>query len=277
MARVSDSRQCSYYQILGITPAASASEIKDAYRELVQQLHPDKFPPQTPAYLRSLAERDFQTLQMAYHVLRDPKTRQQYDRALQSLQSAIEQDDDSYTSSLSRSSASADPIPLWQLVLAACVGGGLTFSLLSIGELFAPYSQQTATASGHLPDLTAEVTQHSPAVPLLIPSPPAASKTFSPTVDQLQRFVLAHLQVEPILEETNRLLETADTAQVKTQIEETFQAQASAVIESRGLTPETYQQIVEVARQDPQVRRYLSSLAAQQRAEAQEQENRMLE
>ncbi|NJK62031.1 MAG: DnaJ domain-containing protein [Synechococcaceae cyanobacterium SM2_3_1] len=272
MARMSDSRQCSYYQILGLSPEATASEIKEAYRGLAQQLHPDKFPPQTPAYLRSLAERDFQTLQMAYRVLSDPETRQQYDRALQSFQAAVEQRGNAYSGSLSRSSEGATH--LWQLLLAACIGAALTFSLLSVWELFAPYSRQTATASGYASDPDTEVPRQPP---LLIPSPPPPSKPFSPTVDQLQRFVLAHLQVEPILVETHQLLKAADNPQREIEIEEKFQVQASEVIQSQGLTPETYQQIVEVARQDPQVRRYLSALASQQRAQSQEQGDRMLE
>ncbi len=270
MTQKSDSRQCSYYQVLGITPEATAREIKEAYRGLAQQLHPDKFPPQTPDYLRSLAERDFQTLQMAYRVLSDPKTRHQYDRALHSFQTAVEQGD--HFSSTSRSLRVTTHF--WQLLLAACIGAGLTLTLLSLWEIFAPYSRQTATAGGYPSAPSADV----PGQPsLLIPSPPAPSQPFSPTVDQLQRFVLAYLQVEPILEETQRLLEAADNPQVEIEIEEKFQVRASEVIESQGLTPETYQHIVAVARQDPQVRRYLSTLAAQQRVQAQEQEDRMLE
>jgi curved DNA-binding protein CbpA len=61
-----------YYAILGVSPHATAAEIKKAYLLKAQQLHPDKNPHKDTT-------RDFQRLQEAYNVLKNPKQRAQYD------------------------------------------------------------------------------------------------------------------------------------------------------------------------------------------------------
>ncbi|MBX9703858.1 MAG: J domain-containing protein [Silvanigrellaceae bacterium] len=61
-----------YYKILGIATTATAAEIKRAYRIKARELHPDK-------NRHKDTTRDFQFLQEAYNVLKDPKQRAQYD------------------------------------------------------------------------------------------------------------------------------------------------------------------------------------------------------
>lgn len=62
-----------YYQIMGVERAASASEIKQAYRKLAHQFHPDisKDP---------LGKERFQEIGEAYAVLKDPEKRLAYDQ-----------------------------------------------------------------------------------------------------------------------------------------------------------------------------------------------------
>ncbi|KAK9944775.1 hypothetical protein M0R45_010325 [Rubus argutus] len=62
-----------YYDILGVSKTASASEIKKAYYGLAKKLHPDtnKDDPD--------AEKKFQEVQKAYEVLKDEEKRQEYD------------------------------------------------------------------------------------------------------------------------------------------------------------------------------------------------------
>ena len=65
-----------YYSILGVSPTAHASDIKRAYRRLVQQLHPDINPdPQAAELIKVVNE--------AYDVLGDPIKRCAYDYSLQ--------------------------------------------------------------------------------------------------------------------------------------------------------------------------------------------------
>ena len=61
------------YKDLGVARTASGDEIKKAYRKLAAQLHPDKNPG------NAAAEARFKTMNRAYHVLSDKKTRALYD------------------------------------------------------------------------------------------------------------------------------------------------------------------------------------------------------
>jgi curved DNA-binding protein CbpA len=62
-----------YYNVLGLSPSATAKEIKDAYRKLAFEYHPDrnKENPQSAEKMKSINE--------AYAVLSDVKKRQEYD------------------------------------------------------------------------------------------------------------------------------------------------------------------------------------------------------
>lgn len=62
-----------YYQILGVTTACTAEEIRKNYRKLAMQYHPDRNPNDPKA------EQKFKEVAEAYGVLTDPIKRQQYD------------------------------------------------------------------------------------------------------------------------------------------------------------------------------------------------------
>lgn len=61
--------ESTFYEVLGITPDASAAEIKAAYRRLSRQVHPD----------RGGSEPLFRAVNEAYAVLSDPSRRGDYD------------------------------------------------------------------------------------------------------------------------------------------------------------------------------------------------------
>ena len=63
-----------YYELLGVSKDASASEIKKAYRKKAVQFHPDKNPDDPNA------EDNFKKISEAYEVLSDDQKRQMYDR-----------------------------------------------------------------------------------------------------------------------------------------------------------------------------------------------------
>lgn len=61
------------YDILGVTPTASADDIKKAYRRLAMKLHPDMNPGDPKG------EETFKDVANAYRLLRDPEKRRRFD------------------------------------------------------------------------------------------------------------------------------------------------------------------------------------------------------
>ena len=62
-----------FYDLLGVDEDASKGEVRDAFREMVQEYHPDRN--DDP---RATAQ--FTAIKKAYDTLKDPSERQSYDR-----------------------------------------------------------------------------------------------------------------------------------------------------------------------------------------------------
>ncbi len=69
----------NYYEEMGLTPAATADQIREAYRSLARLLHPDQ---QQDEELRRLADIQMKRLNAVYSVLSDPQRRRRYDASL---------------------------------------------------------------------------------------------------------------------------------------------------------------------------------------------------
>jgi curved DNA-binding protein CbpA len=71
-----------YYSVLGVSPHATPSEIKDQYRFLCHAFHPDKH--QSTDKHRRIAEEKIKRINAAYEILSDPDQRAQFDQSRQS-------------------------------------------------------------------------------------------------------------------------------------------------------------------------------------------------
>src|ERR1051326_1641891 len=68
----------NYYEVLGVERSASDEEIRDRFRKLARENHPDRYQGNDKAD----AERRFQTLTEAVNVLTNPTRRKQHDSEL---------------------------------------------------------------------------------------------------------------------------------------------------------------------------------------------------
>jgi molecular chaperone DnaJ len=68
----------NYYEVLGVERSASESEIRERFRKLAREKHPDRYRGDDKAD----AERKFQTLTEAVNVLTNPARRKQHDAEL---------------------------------------------------------------------------------------------------------------------------------------------------------------------------------------------------
>jgi len=72
----------TYYDLLGVSVAADAREIRAAFRRVAKRLHPDLVGNQHVAH-------DFKRIYRAYKVLRDPEMRAAYDAHLEQLRAIV--------------------------------------------------------------------------------------------------------------------------------------------------------------------------------------------
>ncbi len=118
----------SHYELLELSPNASAQELRQAFRSLSKRFHPDTTTLPPPE-----AEQAFQRLQQAYAVLSDPETRRRYDAELR-LAALTATSRAANAGEASR--LAVDPTPIQQARPASvrrALSGGEWFALLLLG------------------------------------------------------------------------------------------------------------------------------------------------
>src|SRR5690349_214693 len=70
----------NYYEVLGVDRSASEQQIRDRFRKLARENHPDRYNDAE----KPEAERKFQTLTEALNVLTNPARRKQHDSEISS-------------------------------------------------------------------------------------------------------------------------------------------------------------------------------------------------
>lgn len=81
-----------HYTLLGVSRAADAKQIRDAYYEVVHQLHPDRFFGKRLGSFEPILTRVFARFTEAYEVLHQPAARNEYDRYLRARERTQEFD-----------------------------------------------------------------------------------------------------------------------------------------------------------------------------------------
>ena len=107
------------YELLGVSPSATNTELRKAFRQLSKRLHPD-----TTSLPRDEATRQFQNVCEAYDLLSDPVLRANYDLFIKKENNLISQKKEPYLKNI-------QPVQFSKsLGVRRPLSGGELFSLL---------------------------------------------------------------------------------------------------------------------------------------------------
>ena len=268
----------TYYDRLGLSSDASQDDIKAAYRQLAQELHPDKLPGNISAKMEELAKKEFNELREAYLVLSNPNARTTYDRRLADRMLAEQRAAERKGQNSSASNGEGLSRP-WKIPLMnAAVGAGCAIIVVSIVNAAAAINrkatvQATGAASAPAsirPDPASELDGADPASPTPASLPSAGvgtggmalSETSTASVaneveftrGEITRFATALLELQPILNSTKAKLQSATTPIERKEIENEFDVQATRILLSHGMQPEEYQRIAARTETDAKIR-----------------------
>jgi DnaJ-class molecular chaperone len=81
-AATRETREETYYDLLGVDITATAPEITRAYRQLMKDCHPDRQPPAERERMETVCK----AINLAYATLKDPLSRKQYDDTIRAEQ-----------------------------------------------------------------------------------------------------------------------------------------------------------------------------------------------
>jgi DnaJ-domain-containing protein 1 len=82
----------SFFEILGVSPAATPAEVKEVYFELAKKYHPDRIPGSTNADERKIAESYFARVSEAHATLSNAGMRKEYESKVSLKASGVEEE-----------------------------------------------------------------------------------------------------------------------------------------------------------------------------------------
>ncbi len=265
---MTDNLRLNHYQVLGIPTQAEPAEIEAAYQKWVQRFHPDHLPADTSPSLRERAQAEFARIEMAYQTLSHHLRRKAYDISL-SLESS-ESSEIPPPALPPRRDVPPLPIPEappkqdWLfavvMILAALMGLGL---LLAVVPSLLRATPTPALMEDAAPPITWDPPE--PAISQVSPLeiPPPSPDPLSSTVvsrEQVQKWVETVAELRPIYSRIAAQLDQTQDPEQRQRLQAEFEAAASAVISQKGLTPEQYRLISQLARENPQVQATIRSL-----------------
>ncbi len=130
---------------------------------------------------------------------------------------------------------------------------------------------EESQAPGGIPDPAAADPLASPAPDSLRPATPLAIPSLTPeqvTDEQVDQLVTALVDIEPLLREASTELRRTQDPDEQRQIEQTFETEATAIVEDSGLTVDQYRQFINLANANPE----FGQRVAQQLREVQNQQ-----
>jgi curved DNA-binding protein CbpA len=144
----------NYYQILGISQNATASDIKNAYMTICKDLHPDVLPSSTGDHLKKLAEERLKQVNEAYSILKDHNLRVEYDQQLKKKYDDVRINNINYSKTEAKESTYED------LLCDAVINEGLNILIEEEKSIYSLYLIEMKNIQAEFKEYLSELKTH---------------------------------------------------------------------------------------------------------------------